>query len=146
MSNENELDAELIADGWKPVRYGAFITLVGPFYSRERDGKFQFCFRVAPKHDNTTGRPHGGMLMTFMDEALGWATHMARPDSAFFTVGFDCQFTGGSVVGDLIIADVEIVSETRSLMFMRTSCKVGDRIIASATGIWKSVKRRTRET
>lgn len=136
------LEPELIADGWRPGHDGAFISLAGPLYFRIRDRKPQFCFRVQPKHDNTRGRPHGGMLMTFMDEALGWATHIARPDDAFFTVGFECKFIGASEIGDLIVAETEVVSQTKSLMFMRTDCKVGDRIIASATGIWKSVKRR----
>lgn len=139
MTADPEENPDLIADGWTPVRPGAFITLVGPFYTRILSGRPQFCFRVAPKHDNTQGRPHGGMIMTFLDEALGWSTHLARPNDRFFTVGFDCQFIGGSVVGDLVVAETEVVSATRSLMFMRGDCKVGDRVIASATGIWKAL-------
>lgn len=141
MTDAERIEPGLIADGWKRGHDGAFISLVGPIYFRFRDNKPEFCFRVQPKHDNTTGRPHGGMLMTFMDEALGWATHIARPGDAFFTVGFECKFIGASAIGDLVVAETGIVSQTKSLMFMRADCKVGDRIIASATGIWKSVKR-----
>lgn len=139
MPTRTEQEPGLIADGWQPIRQGAFVTLVGPFYSRTLGGRPQFCFRVAPKHDNTQGRPHGGMLMSFLDEAIGWSAHIARPDDSFFTVGFDCQFIGGCMVGDLVVADCEVVSATRSMMFMRGDCKVGDRIIASASGIWKRV-------
>jgi acyl-coenzyme A thioesterase PaaI-like protein len=137
----DELDPELIADGWEPIRPGAFITLIGPFYQRIVEGRPQFCFRVQPKHDNTQGRPHGGMIMSFLDEALGWSTHIARPKDKFFTVGFDCQFIGGSVVGDLVVAQTEVVSSTRSLMFMRGDCTVGGRVIASGSGIWKCLTR-----
>ena len=139
MTTNAEPEPELLADGWKPIRPGAFITLIGPFYMREDTGRTQYCFRVAPKHDNTRGRPHGGMIMAFLDEALGWSTHIARPHDSFFTIGFDCQFIGGSMVGDLIVAETEVVSATKSMMFMRGDCKVGDRIIASASGIWKRV-------
>jgi acyl-coenzyme A thioesterase PaaI-like protein len=135
-------DPDLLADGWQPIRPGAFVNLIGPFYSRVRDGRTQFCFRVAAKHDNTQGRPHGGMIMAFLDEGMGWATHIARPDDRFFTVSFDCQFIGGSVEGDLVVADTAVVSSTRSLMFMRGECRVGDRLIASASGIWKARKPR----
>lgn len=134
MSDEN---ADLIADGWQPVRPGAFITLIGPIYMRTVAGQPQFCFRVAPKHDNTQGRPHGGMIMSFLDEALGWSAHIARPHDSFFTISLDCQFVGGSVVGDLVVAEAEVVRATKSLMFMRGDCKVGTRVITSATGIWK---------
>jgi acyl-coenzyme A thioesterase PaaI-like protein len=137
LTADGEENADLIADGWRPVRPGAFINLIGPFYTRLIEGRPQFCFRVAPKHDNTQGRPHGGMIMSFLDEALGWTAHMARPDERFFTVGFDCQFIGGSMVGDLVVAEAEVVNATKSLIFMRGDLKVGGRIIASASGIWK---------
>ena len=139
MTTNAEPEPELLADGWKPIRPGAFITLIGPFYIRIRDDKPQYCFRVAPKHDNTQGRPHGGMVMSFLDEALGWSTHIARPHDSFFTIGFDCQFIGGSMVGDLVVAETEVVSATKTLMFIRGDCRVGNRVIASASGTWKRV-------
>jgi acyl-coenzyme A thioesterase PaaI-like protein len=133
------LEPALIDDGWEPIRPGAFVNLIGPFYQRIVDGRAQFCFRVQPKHDNTTGRPHGGLLMSFLDEALGLAAHIARSDGAFFTAGFDCQFVSASRPGDLIVAETQVVGSTKSLMFMRGECKVGERTIASANGIWKKV-------
>lgn len=142
MTTDAELEPDLVADGWKQIRPGAFINLVGPFYMRMVEARPQFCFRVAPKHDNTQGRPHGGMVMSFLDEALGLSTHIARPDEAFFTVGFDCQFIGGSVIGDLVVAETEVINATKSLMFMRGLCRVEDRVIASASGIWKKVANR----
>ena len=144
MTTDEGFEPGLLADGWEPIRPGAFINLIGPFYQRIVDGRPQFCFRVGPKHDNTQGRPHGGMIMSFLDEALGWSTHIARPDDTFFTVGFDCQFIGGSVVGDLLVAETEVVSATRSRMFMRGDCRVDGRVIASATGIWKCLTRPAR--
>ncbi len=134
--------ADLLADGWEPLRPGAFITMAGPFFMRTVDGHRQFCFRVEPKHDNTQGRPHGGAIMTFLDEAMGLTTQLSRPQEDFFTIGFDCQFMDGSVVGDLIVARTEVVRATRSLMFMRGECHVGGRIIAAASGIWKAHRTR----
>ena len=132
-------DPELVADGWQPILFGAFIDLIGPLYSRPHHNVQQFCFRVAPKHNNVVGRLHGGMMMSFLDEALGWTALAARPNTKFFTVGFDCQFMGGSNVGDLVLAETQVVTATRSLMFVRGDCKVGDRTIAAASGIWKVI-------
>ena len=145
MEDDREANPDLVASGWKPVRPGAFITLIGPFYTRLVDGRPQFCFRVNAKHDNTQGRPHGGMIMSFLDEALGHSTQIARPDVSFSTIGFDCKFIEGSVVGDLVVAETEVIRATRSLMFMRGECKVEDRVIAVASGIWKMLKPREPE-
>lgn len=143
MTAAREENPDLISAGWHNIRPGAFITLIGPFYMREDADRTRFCFRVSHKHDNTQGRPHGGMILSFLDEALGLATHLARPTETFFTVGFDCQFIGGSVVGDLVVAETQVVGATKSIMFMRGSCKVGDKVIASANGIWKRVADRS---
>lgn len=139
MEAGGEENPDLIADGWERVRPGAFIELIGPFYVRRDEGRVRFCFRVQHKHDNTQGRPHGGMILSFLDEALGLSAHFARPGDICFTVSFDCQLIGGSVVGDLVVAETELVSATRSMMFMRGTCRVGDRVIATANGIWKRV-------
>jgi len=132
-------DTDLIAEGWQLVRPSAFVDLIGPFYQRRDEGRTRFCFRVQPKHDNTQGRPHGGMILSFLDEALGLSAHFVRPQETFFTIGFDCQLIGGSVIGDLVVAETQLISATRTLMFIRGDCRVGDRVIASASGTWKRV-------
>lgn len=132
-------DTDLIANGWQLVRPSAFVNLIGPFYQRRDEGRIRFCFRVQPKHDNTQGRPHGGMILSFLDEALGLSAHFVRPQETFFTIGFDCQLIGGSVIGDLVVAETQVISATRTLMFIRGDCRVGDRVIASASGTWKRV-------
>ena len=136
---------ELIAAGWRPVRASAFSGLVGPIYHR-RDGEApRFAFRVEPKHDNSQGRPHGGMIMSFCDEALGLSAHRARPDASFVTIGFECQFIGAAMVGDLVEIATHVTKATASLVFMRGDCTVGDRVIASSSGIWKATRLRPAE-
>ena len=140
--NEGVGEAELIAAGWRPVRASAFSGLVGPIYHR-RDGDVRrFAFRVGPQHDNSQGRPHGGMVMTFCDEALGLSAHRARPGVSFVTIGFECQFIGAAMVGDLVEIAPHVTRATASLVFMRGDCMVGDRVIASSSGIWKATRLR----
>lgn len=55
--------------------------------------------------------------MSFLDEALGLSTHIALPDEAFLTAGFDCQFIGGTAIGDLVAAETEAVNATTLLIF-----------------------------
>lgn len=135
--------ADLIAAGWQPIRPSAFTRLIGPILHRRDGDGIRFCFRVDPKHDNTADRPHGGMIMAFCDEALGLAAHMRRPGDRLLTIGFDCQFIDASSIGDLIEIAPHVTRATSSLMFMRGDCTVGDRIVASCSGIWKVFRQRT---
>lgn len=144
MNNSQKVpaDNDLTAAGWQPIRPSAFTSLIGPIYQRRTGDDIRFCFRVEPKHDNTHDRPHGGMLMSFCDEALGLKAHLARPGSTFVTIGFDCQFIDGSVFGDVVEIVPHVTRSTASLMFLRGDCTVNGRIIASSSGIWKAVRNR----
>lgn len=140
--DSDAMDDELLAAGWQPVRPSAFTRLIGPIYQR-RDGEApRFCFRVDPRHDNTHDRPHGGMIMAFCDEALGLSAHRVRPGTSFFTIGFECQFTDASRVGEVVEIAPHLTKATASLIFMRGDCTVAGRVIASCSGIWKAVRSR----
>ena len=134
---------DLLAGGWQQIRPSAYTRLIGPIYHRQGENGPRFCFRVDPKHDNSEDRPHGGMIMAFCDEALGLTARSARPGDQLFTISFDCQFIGGSSVGELVEIEPVVTKATASLMFMRGICRVGDRIIASSSGVWKAVRGRT---
>lgn len=135
-------ESALREQGWQPIRPSAFTQLIGPILFRPGTEGFRFCFRVQDKHDNSTGRPHGGMIMAFCDEALGLAAHWTRPGENMLTIGFECQFLDASSVGDLVVAQTYVTRATGSLLFMRGTCHVGDRTIASCSGIWKIVRRK----
>jgi len=134
--------SDLIADGWAPMRLGAFPTLIGPILRKYEGGRLTFCFRVENKHDNTQGRAHGGMIMAFCDEAMGHAAAETRPQDSLMTIGFECQFIGAALPGDVVTIETEVVRNTASLTFLRAICTAGDRPIASCSGIWKAARRK----
>lgn len=130
---------ELEASGWSPAKASRFMNHVGPLWRKDEDGRMRFGILVEPQHDNTQGRPHGGMIMTLCDDAMGNHAQAQRPGERLFTVSFDCQFIGAASEGEFVEARCEVVKATRSLIFMRSTCFVGGRTIAAASGIWKAV-------
>jgi acyl-coenzyme A thioesterase PaaI-like protein len=53
------------------VQQGAVFTkLVGPIWMREMDSELRLGLLVEKKHLNRAGNVHGGMLMTFADQAM----------------------------------------------------------------------------
>jgi uncharacterized protein (TIGR00369 family) len=122
------------ANGWERVRGHNFGELVGPIW-RKGDGLFGIV--TADKHRNHRGIVHGGLLMTFADQAMGMTGRRKTGEKPHATIELNMQFVGGVKVGDFVEAHCEIVRETRSLLFIESKLKIGAQIIASASGIWK---------
>lgn len=129
--------AQLEAGGWTRPVLSRFLGHVGPVWSKIGDGEHRFGFVVDAKHDNTQERSHGGMIMTLCDDGMGQTAQAARQGERLFTVSFECQFISGARNGEFVEAHCEVVKATRSLVFMRSTCFVGERVVAAASGIWK---------
>lgn len=131
----------LRASGWTHSPASNFLSHVGPVWMKMEAGQCRFGFVVEDKHDNTQGRAHGGMIMTFCDDAMGNAARAASGAEKLFTISFECQFISGAAQGEFAEVECEVVRSTRSLVFMRSTCFVGDRVVATAGGIWKVLSR-----
>jgi len=58
---------------------GGFISLIGPVHVRDVPGGPPVIgLRIAPQHLNLRGIPHGGLMATLADTALGHAINHAR--------------------------------------------------------------------
>ena len=44
-------------------------------------------------------------------------------------------------IGEFVEAHCEVMRVTRSLIFMRSTLMVGDRLVAMASGVWKILER-----
>ncbi|WP_108661591.1 PaaI family thioesterase [Acuticoccus kandeliae] len=129
------------AHGWSPYADEGFIGLVGPFWTRPGEGPApHFAFLAEPKHHNRRGVLQGGMMMTFADRSMGmtaWYVNGERPQA---TVQLDVHFIDAVQIGEFVEADVEVVRRTRQIIFVRGTFRVGKRIVATADGVWKTVR------
>ncbi|UVC08849.1 PaaI family thioesterase [Rhizobium sp. TH2] len=131
---------ELLRDsGWSIIHISPFSDLVGPAW--KRDGEHRFAFVMKEKHDNSLGRAHGGMIMSFCDDGLGVTARVPHPGKHLLTISFECKFISGPKLGELVELQCEIVKATTTLSFVRGTCMVGSRVVADASGIWKAVSR-----
>ena len=128
------------AAGWEPYHDEGFIGLVGPFWSRPwGEGSFRYAFMAEPKHHNRRGVVQGGMLMTFADRSMGMTCWYANGRVPQATVQLDVHFIDAVQIGEFVEAKCEVVRRTRSLIFMQGELVVGERTVATAKGIWKSL-------
>lgn len=132
--------AALQEQGWRPIHEVPYSNFVGPFWILEGGATPRFGMFIDERHDNSRKRAHGGLIMTFCDDALGLTAQLHRPQETMFTISFTCQFSGAANFGDFIEMSGEVTRSTRSLMFMHGECTRDGEVIAVATGVWKVTK------
>ena len=130
------------AAGWELYRHEGFIGLVGPFWTREAGGTHLYAFRAEPKHHNRRGVVQGGMLMTFADRSMGMTCWYANEKQPQATVQLDMHFIDAVQIGEFVEAKCKVVRRTRSLIFMSADLVVGNRVVATANGVWKTLAKR----
>lgn len=129
------------AAGWTRLDGFEFMALVGPIWSREEAGEMRYGLLAERRHLNRSHVMHGGMVMTFIDQALGKAAYAASRGRSRVTIQLDTHFAGPIRDGDFAEARCRVVKETQSLMFMTADVMVEGRLVAHASGIWKLAKR-----
>lgn len=97
----------------------------------------QYAILPESKHLNGGGALHGGFLMTVADFVLGAAAHDAGEGAISATVSLNTDFLAAGSVNGPVYGRAEITRRTRSLIFVSGELTQGDRVLMTATGIWK---------
>ena len=56
------------------------------------------------------------------------------------TISLDLKFIGASKVGDEVTGFTRVLKKTNTLVFLFCELKCDDKIITSASGVWKILK------
>ena len=99
--------------------------------------EFEFKTTIKENHLNKAGITHGGYIATIIDSGAGTGAHRIANNSQCVTISLDIKFIGATKLGDEIIGFVKILKRTRSMVFLICHLKNNEKIIASASGIWK---------
>ena len=126
-----------IPDGYAPCSTpdGTFGPYLGQLY-QHRDGS-SYAFRVREHHNNARGVTHGGLLMTLADQILGLTVQHALEGAYAATVNLNCNFVASAAPGDLVEGSAQVTRVTRSIVFVQGTLHCGERLILTASGLWK---------
>ena len=105
------------------------------------DTEFEFKSTINDNHLNAAGITHGGYLSALVDAGAGTAAHRSAESAPCVTISLDLKFIGSSKARDEIIGHVKILKKTKTLVFLFCELKCNNKIITSATGIWKILKK-----
>ncbi|MCB2049861.1 MAG: PaaI family thioesterase [Novosphingobium sp.] len=97
----------------------------------------RYAMRVEEHHCNAMDMMHGGAMATFLD---GQAFILRLPESANHTptISLSVDFLAPPKVGDWLVATVEHVKTTRSMIVTQALARVGDRVVARSNAIYSN--------
>ena len=114
-------------------RYNAFL---GEIIVRLEDGVARVRMTPARRHSNFGDNVHGGALLGFIDVALFAAmrTFGLANVGPSVTLDLNTHFIGAGKVGEPLEARVELLRETRRLLFMRGLLVQAGGVVAEFSG------------
>ena len=112
----------------------------GVMFKTISDSEYEFKSIIKENHLNAAGITHGGYLSALIDAGAGTAAHRSAENAPCVTISLDLNFIGASRIGDEIIGNVKILKKTKTLVFLFCELKCNDKIITSASGVWKILK------
>ena len=137
----NPLDFN-IPDGFTHADGDPAEDYIGPFFYRMNDDGIESALRVEDRHCNGLRMVHGGVLMTFADYTLGVAA-IGREGRVCVTVSCNQEFVSPGFKGNLLRGRGELIRKTGSLMFVRCTLSVNDRVVMTASGVFKEIRPRS---
>ena len=129
----NEFEQISIKPGFMKYNGGVLFRTVS-------DTDYEFKTTINENHLNAASITHGGYLSALIDAGAGTAAHRAAGNAPCVTISLDLKFIGTSKVGDEVSGFVRILKKTSTLVFLFCELRCNDKIITSASGVWKILK------
>ena len=114
----------------------------GILFRKISDTEFEFKTTIDENKLNSAGITHGGYICSIIDAGSGTAAHRASNNSPCVTITLDIKFIDSTKIGDEIIGFTKIQKITKSMVFLICHLKSNQRLIASASGVWKKLNKK----
>ena len=112
----------------------------GLLFKTINEHEYQFKTKIKKTHLNSAGITHGGFIAAFIDAGAGTAAHKASKGSPCVTISLELKFISAVRLGQELIGNTKIQKKTKSMVFLTCELNVSNKIVATASGIWKILK------
>ena len=99
--------------------------------------EYEFKTTIKENHLNAAGITHGGFIATFVDAGAGSAAHRAANQGVCVTISLELKFISTVKLGQELVGKTKIQKKTKSMIFLTCKLTVENKIVATASGIWK---------
>ena len=111
----------------------------GVLFRAISETEYEFKSIISDNHLNAAGITHGGYLSSLIDAGAGTAAHRAAGNAPCVTISLDIKFISATKLGQEVIGYAKILKKTKTMVFLICHLKSDDKIVASASGIWKKL-------
>ena len=112
----------------------------GLLFKTISENEYQFKTIIKESHLNAAGITHGGFIAAVVDAGSGTAAHRAVDNNPCVTVSLELKFISTVKLGQELVGTTKIQKKTKSMVFLTCELKTENKIVATASGIWKKLK------
>ena len=114
----------------------------GLLFKTISENEYQFKTIIKENHLNAAGITHGGFIATLIDAGAGTAAHRSADDNPCVTISLELKFISAVRLGQELIGTVKIQKKTRSMVFLTCELTAENKIVATASGVWKILNKK----
>tara|TARA_Y100000590_G_scaffold332421_1_gene377943 strand:+ start:777 stop:1196 length:420 start_codon:yes stop_codon:yes gene_type:complete len=112
----------------------------GLLFKTISENEYQFKTTIKENHLNAAGITHGGFIAAVVDAGAGTAAHKAAENNPCVTISLELKFISAVKLGQELIGTTKIQKKTKSMVFLTCELKSQNKIVATASGVWKKLK------
>ena len=104
------------------------------------ENEYEFKVTINENHLNAAGIAHGGFIAAFVDAGAGTAAHRVADNKPCVTISLELKFISAIQLDQELVGTTKIQKKTKSMVFLTCELKVENKIVATASGVWKILK------
>ena len=112
----------------------------GLLFKTISENEYEFKAIIKENHLNAAGIVHGGFIAAFVDAGAGTAAHRVTNQNPCVTVSLELKFISAVKLGQELIGKTKIQKKTQSMVFLTCELTTTNKIVATASGVWKILK------
>ena len=112
----------------------------GLLFKTISENEYEFKVTINKNHLNAAGITHGGFIAAFVDAGAGTAAHRVADNKPCVTISLELKFISAIQLGQELVGTTKIQKKTKSMVFLTCELKVENKIVATASGVWKILK------
>ena len=100
----------------------------------------RYALLIEERHCNETSFMHGGAMATFLDGQAFVVVGDVLKSAHTPTISLSVDFLAPPPLGEWLVAEVELIKVTRSMIVTQALAKIGDRVVARSNAIYSNTQ------
>jgi uncharacterized protein (TIGR00369 family) len=114
----------------------------GVLFKTISENEYEFKATISENHLNAAGITHGGFIAALVDAGAGTAAHRSADQNPCVTISLELKFISPVKLGQELMGKTKIQKKTKTMIFLTCELKAENKIVATASGVWKILNKR----